>query len=134
MAFVAHIVTHDAGGLTPPEVAVTEANDLTGVAETIISYPLPAGARVSDAIALLHTQGWSLYGTRRYMEPGYWLLQVQACDWSTIVQAVTNARHMAEIHVRCCDLAYRAVLSAARGVDHSVTALGTVIVGTSSHS
>jgi hypothetical protein len=44
------------------------------VVEPIISYGLASGARVNDAVALLRVQGWSLYGERRYMEPGYWIM------------------------------------------------------------
>lgn len=130
MAFVAHIVTRNAEGTPSAEVAVTEADDRTGVVEPIISYSLPASARVADAIALLCHRGWSLYGARRYMEPGYWIVQVQAQDWPVIVRAVLEERQKAEIHSRCCQSAYDTVLSAALGDQHTVKAALTEITGT----
>jgi hypothetical protein len=131
MAFVAHIVTRTAAGAsTSAEVAVTEADERTGVVEPIISYPLPAGARVADAIALLCSRGWSLYGARRYMEPGYWIVQVQAQDWPVIVRAVLEERQQAEIRSRCCQSAYNTVLSAALGDRRTVKAALAEITGT----
>ena len=112
MSFAAHIVTRDTG--TAPEVAVTTTNDHTGVAEPIISYELSADARVADAVELLQIQGWSLHGVRRYMEPGYWIVQLHATDWAHIVRDVTYARKTAEIQHQCCETAWRTVLDDAR--------------------
>jgi len=113
MAFVAHVVTAEAGAPTPPEIAVTEFDDQTGVVEPIINYALPGGARVGDAVQILLTNGWSPHGERRHLEPGYWIIQVRANDWATIVGAVTFARETAEIERQCREAAWRSVLAGA---------------------
>lgn len=113
MAYVAHIVTAEAGALTPPEIAVTESDDRTGVEETIICYGLSSRARVADAVALLQANGWNLYGVRRYMEPGYWIMQLRVNDWGIVVEAVTGTRETAEIERQCREAAYRSVIGGA---------------------
>ena len=119
MVYLAHIVTGDAGIGASPEVAVTSADAQTGITEPLISYPLPRSARVADAVAVLHTQGWALQGTRQYMEQGYWVAQLEATDWATIVQAVTVARQTAEIERQCCETAWKTVIDGAMHDDHT---------------
>lgn len=131
MVFVAHIVTSDAGTGASPEVAVTTADAQTGVTEPLISYPLARSARVADAVAVLHTQGWALRGVRRYMEQGYWVAQLQATDWAAIVQAVTVARQTVEIERQCCETAWRTVVEGAMQDEHTAPDVIADIAGIS---
>jgi hypothetical protein len=126
MVYVAHIVTSDAGIGASPEVAVTTANTQTGVTDPLISYPLARSARVADAVEVLHTQGWALCGVRRYMERGYWVAQLQATDWATIVRAVTLARHTVEIERQSRETAWRTAVEGALHDEHTAP---DVIVG-----
>jgi hypothetical protein len=118
VVYIAHIVTSDAGEGVSPEVAVTTADAQSGVTEPLISYPLPRSARVADAVATLHAQGWSLDGTRRFMERGYWVAQLHATDWAAIVRAVTGARQEAEIERQCRETAWQIAVDGAMDDHH----------------
>jgi hypothetical protein len=118
MVYLAHIVTGDAGIGATPEIAVTTADAQTGVTEPVISYPLAPSARVADAVAVLHAQGWALQGVRRYLERGHWAAQLEATDWAAIVRAVTLARQSVEIERQCCETAWRTVVDGALHDDH----------------
>jgi hypothetical protein len=131
MVYVAHIVTGDAGLGATPEVAVTTADTRTGITEPVISYPLSGSARVADAVSVLHTQGWALYGVRRYIEQGYWVAQLRATDWTAIVRAVTVARQSAEIERQCRETAWRTVVDGALRDEHTAHGVIAGVAGIS---